>query len=69
MKNIGNVTMDEFTDAQNDLLGWCTHCLEFTRDQTEGDAEGYGCPVCRHKDTVVGAEQAMLLGYFNIIME
>jgi len=55
------MTETEYLDACDTFQGWCTFCKEFTRDQTEPDAEDYDCPVCE-QNTVVGAEQALLLG-------
>ena len=56
---------EEFLDACDSFRGWCTNCKDFTRDCTEGDAEGYDCPVCE-EDTVMGAEQALLMGEISI---
>jgi len=55
------VTMEDYTYATESYMGWCTECQEFTRGETEGDAENYDCPKCE-QNTVMGAEQALLLG-------
>mgnify|MGYP001618286786 CR=1 FL=1 len=56
------ITEDTYLDATDSYQGWCRACQEFTRDETEPDAEGYDCPACDRR-TVCGAEQALLLGY------
>ncbi len=53
------VKMADYLDATENYVGWCTVCKEFTRDQTEPDAEDYDCPGCE-QNTVMGAEQAMV---------
>lgn len=60
------VTEAEYLEATEGYMGWCPFCLEFTRPQTEPDAEGYDCPECK-QNCVMGAEQALLLG--EIILE
>lgn len=46
--------------------GFCITCLEFTRDgNTEPDARDYPCDKC-HNDTVIGTEEALLEGWFEI---
>ncbi len=56
------VSEADYQDAVDSYTGWCKVCKEFTRGSTEPDAEGYDCEVCGEKE-VVGAEQALLLGY------
>jgi Zn finger protein HypA/HybF involved in hydrogenase expression len=51
----------DYLSAVESYTGWCTTCKEFTREQTEPDAEGYDCPVCE-ENTVIGAEDALLQG-------
>lgn len=51
----------EYEEASESNLGWCPACLAFTREHTEPDAEGYDCTECGGS-SVVGAEQALLLG-------
>ena len=60
------ITEDEFKDAEGYMIGWCTHCEEFTRECTESDAEEYDCDECEQL-TVYGAEQALLLGLIAIL--
>ncbi len=60
------MTEYEYLEAVGSYQGYCTECKDFTRDCTEPDAEDYDCPECE-SNTVVGAEQALLLGliYFT----
>lgn len=51
----------EYEEAAEGYRGWCHRCKDFTRDQTEPDAQGYDCPDC-HKRTVMGAEMALISG-------
>ena len=51
----------DFLDARDSYRGWCTECLDFTRDCTEPDAHGYRCPDCSGM-TVMGAENALISG-------
>jgi len=55
----------DYFDAVSNYIGYCTKCEDFTRECTEPDAEHYDCPECDGM-TVCGAEQAMLLGLFDI---
>jgi hypothetical protein len=55
------ITASQYLQATKNYDGWCPVCQEFTRDCTEPDAEGYDCPTCE-QHTVVGAEQALLMG-------
>lgn len=43
----------ELMYAEENNMGYCTSCEEFTRECTEPDAENYSCPVCE-KHTVQG---------------
>ena len=54
------ITEEMYQMAVESNSGWCTACGEFTRDNTEPDAEEYNCPQCE-ENTVMGAEQALLL--------
>jgi len=57
-----------YRDMCDDNMGWCPDCQDFTRDCTEPDAENYDCPLCGG-DSVMGAEQALLLGKIDIYEE
>jgi hypothetical protein len=59
------ISTDRYIEATEGYEGWCTTCEEFTRESTEPDAEEYDCPACG-EDTVMGAEQALLVGAFDI---
>ena len=43
-----------FHEMEDQSMGWCTICKDWTRFQTEPDAEGYDCPDCE-RNTVIGA--------------
>jgi len=59
------VEEDELREAIDSYQGWCTNCQAFTHDSSEPDAENYECPDCG-RDTVYGAEQALLLGKITL---
>lgn len=52
---------EEFQEAVDHYIGYCTTCKKFTRECTEGDATDYDCEQCGC-NTVVGAENAMIMG-------
>lgn len=54
----------DYADAVENYMGWCTSCKEFTRENTEPDAEGYDCPQCE-QNTVIGAEDALVHGHIE----
>lgn len=59
------ISMSDYEEATEAYMGWCPVCAAFTRECTEPDAEGYDCPECEeHK--VIGAENAMIMGAFEI---
>ena len=60
------ITEARFNEAIDGYEGWCDTCGDFTRGETEGDAEGYNCERCESLDSVCGAEQALLLGKIDI---
>jgi hypothetical protein len=60
------ISKDRYLEARNGFEGWCDTCGDFTRGETEDDAEGYDCPQCESPDTVCGAGQALLLGLIDI---
>lgn len=59
------IQQSEYEEAAESYMGWCIECAEFTRDETEPDAEGYDCPKCGSDNTVVGAEDALVAGLFE----
>lgn len=59
------VSQEDYSDATENYMGFCTVCEAFTRDSTEPDAEGYDCPECEN-NTVVGAEDALISGLIEI---
>lgn len=62
MKKILEETYEKMCD---DYMGWCVECEDFTTSMVELDAEDYPCDVCGN-NMVWGAEQALLMGYFEI---
>jgi hypothetical protein len=52
-------------EATDHNLGWCPDCNAFSTGCVEPDAEGYPCEACEGRE-VVGAEQALLLGWINV---
>jgi Zn finger protein HypA/HybF involved in hydrogenase expression len=61
MTKLTAVSEEDYVEATESYTGWCKECKEFTRDETEPDAEAYDCPECG-KHTVVGAENALIMG-------
>lgn len=55
------ISEEDFQEAQEDHMGWCANCKEFTRDCCEPDASEYDCPECGN-NTVYGAEEALFMG-------
>lgn len=45
---------------RRDYYGWCAVCKDWTREQTEPDAEGYDCPSCDTPDSVIGADNYLM---------
>ena len=66
MKN-AKVTIDveTYQEMCDSYTGFCTNCKDFTRECTEPDAEDYDCPECE-QNTVVGTEQALVLGLITV---
>jgi Zn finger protein HypA/HybF involved in hydrogenase expression len=60
------VSTTTFRDAMEEGVGWCTVCEDFTRRETESDAEGYDCPVCKN-NTVSGAELSLIQGDIQVV--
>lgn len=63
--NMKVISEEEYLEATDCYSGWCTECQEFTRDETEPDAENYLCPQCE-TNSVVGAENALIMGLIEI---
>lgn len=58
---VSKVSVEDYNEAVDQYLGWCTNCEDFTRDSTEPDAAEYDCPECE-ENSVIGAENALLEG-------
>jgi len=59
------VSTEEYQDAVDSYIGWCTECKAFIRERTEPDADHYDCPTCGRMQ-VMGAEQALLVGEIEL---
>jgi hypothetical protein len=59
------VDESEYIEATENYTGWCPVCEEFTRDDTEPDAEDYRCPSCDERH-VMGAKFALICGLIEI---
>lgn len=59
------VSSEDYANHTEEYMGFCTNCKDFTTSEVEPDAEGYKCEDCGQR-TVVGAEQALLLGLIEI---
>ena len=55
------VSEEDFVEAQENYLGWCSICKDFSREECEPDAREYDCPTCDN-NTVYGADEALLMG-------
>ena len=60
------ITQQEFEEANEQHLGYCTECDAITGEDCEPDAEDYECPLCGG-ECVIGLETALLLGKIVII--
>lgn len=61
------MTVTEYRDAEDRMLGFCTHCDDCTREDTEGDVtteDEYECPLCG--EYVLGMGTALVLGFLDI---
>lgn len=63
------ISVEEYHSLEDSYQGYCKVCDDFTRDCTESDAEGYDCPVCESKDSVVGVGNALLMDLLDIVSE
>lgn len=59
------MTENEYTEACESNMGYCTNCKDFTTDSCEPDARKYKCDVCDLR-TVFGAEEALMMGIIEI---
>ncbi len=57
--------MSAFKKACDGYRGYCSKCKKMTRGECEPDARGYPCPKCKGT-TVMGAEEALMMGYIQI---
>jgi hypothetical protein len=62
------ITMDEYMEAQESDLGWCTSCKKLAGECVEPDAEDYECTLCGEM-TVTGIESALMEGLVAIDTE
>ncbi len=62
------ITEADYREREDLFEGYCTSCKDWTRDQTEADAEGYDCPECG-EHTVVGAMTALFEGLLEVVDE
>jgi hypothetical protein len=62
------ITEDEYVYATENYMGFCTECCDFTMHEVEPDAEECHCEGCEN-DTVVGAEQALIMGLIELVPE
>ena len=65
MTKLKSIRFARYQNAVDHLEGWCKTCQKFTGDDVEPDAEDYECEECG-EDTVVGAENALVEGLFEI---
>ena len=56
-----DVSVEEYLEATESYLGFCTECGEFTTPCCEPDARRYRCEECGQY-TVFGAEESVLTG-------
>ena len=63
---VTKITESRYSEARSTYEGWCVECLEFTRSQTEPDAEDYDCPQCE-ENTVIGADNLLYMDEIAIV--
>ncbi len=63
---VTKITESRYSEARSSYEGWCVECLEFTRSQTEPDAQDYDCPQCE-ENTVIGAENLLWMDEIAIV--
>ena len=54
-------TIEEIMEADNDLMGWCVKCQDFTTDSCEPDARRYTCDLCGESSVYGAMEIAMMM--------
>ena len=59
------LSTEEYLYHQESYDGLCINCWEWQDGGVEPDAENYPCDACG-MDQVMGAEQAMVIGYIEI---
>ena len=61
------LTKEEYQESRDDCAGYCVDCDAITNtSDVEPDAEDYECESCGN-DTVMGIEQALVIGYLIIV--
>ncbi len=60
------IKVEDYNDAIDQNIGWCTVCDDFTMEAVEPDATNYFCEMCE-ENSVMGAENALLEGLFTLI--
>lgn len=65
MTKCTEVSTEDYKNAEEENLGWCTECQEFTTGCCEPDAHNYECESCG-EHTVFGAEEALLTGLITL---
>lgn len=63
------VSQDDYVDATENYLGWCTVCEAFTRENCEPDCRDYNCEQCGYEHSVMGAEEALMEGLLEFADE
>lgn len=66
---MSTVTQEDYLDATENYIGWCTTCKEFCRPMTEPDAQDYDCDQCGNEHSVMGAEEALIEGLLEFADE
>lgn len=65
INDIPTVSFEDYEDATENYLGWCPVCQEFTTSECEPDAHDRECEQC-NEHRVVGAEDALMMGLFDV---
>ena len=59
------ITEADFHMYDDDYMGFCVSCKDFTTDECEPDARKYECHTCGEKK-VYGTQEALLMGVIGI---